>query len=109
MKEEGRYCSNLMKKYFNKELLHQKTMKILKILLSTNCWICDNDYINTDFKVRVHRHITGKYKGFAHKDCNINVKLNHKFLVILHNLKNYDLHLIMHKLCKFNLKINVGF
>ena len=33
--------------------------------------------------------------------------LNHKILVVFHNLKNYDSHLIMQKLGKFNLKINV--
>ena len=32
--------------------------------------------------------------------------LNHKILVVFHNLKNYDLHLIMQELGKFNLKIN---
>ena len=42
-----------------------------------------------------------------HKDCNINVKLNLKIPVIFHNLKNYDSHLIMQELCKFNLKLNV--
>ena len=46
--------------------------------------------------------------GVLHmEDCNINVKLNHKIPVIFHNLKNYDSHLIMQELGKFNLKINV--
>ena len=33
--------------------------------------------------------------------------LNHKIPVVFHNLKNYDSHLIMQELGKFNLKINV--
>ena len=33
--------------------------------------------------------------------------LNHKIPIIFHNLKNYDSHLIMQELGKFNLKINV--
>ena len=33
--------------------------------------------------------------------------LNHKVPVKFHNLKNYDLHVIMQELGKFNLKINV--
>ena len=73
---------------------------------STKCWICDNDYIDTDVKVRDHCHITGKYRGSAHRGCNINVKLN-KIRVVFHNLKDYDLNLIMQKLGKLNLKINV--
>ena len=26
---------------------------------STKCWICDNDYVDNDAKVRDHCHITG--------------------------------------------------
>ena len=35
------------------------------------------------------------------------VKLNHKIPVIFHNPKNYDSHLIMQELGRFNLKIHV--
>ena len=38
--------------------------------------------------VRDHRHITGKYRGLAHRDCIINVKVNPKIPVVFHNLKN---------------------
>ena len=54
---------------------------------SAKCWICDNDYIDTDVKVRDHCHITGKYKGSAHRDCNINIKLNHKIPIVFHKPK----------------------
>ena len=76
---------------------------------SNKCWICDNDCVDGDVKVRNHCHITEEYRGSAHRDYNINVKLNHKTPVVFHNLKNhnYDLHLIMQELGKFNLKINV--
>ena len=68
---------------------------------STKCRICDNDYV----EVRDYCHITGKYRGSRH--CNINLELNHEIPVVFHNLKNYDLLLIMQELVKFNLKINV--
>ena len=42
-----------------------------------------------------------------HRDSNINLKLNNKIPVAFHNLKNYDSHLTMQELGKFNLKINV--
>ena len=74
---------------------------------SNKCWICDNNYVGNDVKVRDHCHITGKYRGSAHRDCNINVKLNHKIPVVFHNLKNHDSHLIMQELDKFNSKVNV--
>ena len=74
------------------------------LMNSIKRWICDNDYVNNDVKVR--DHITGKYRGSAHRDCNISLKLNHKISVVFYNLKNYDSHLIMQELGKFNLKIN---
>ena len=74
---------------------------------SIKCWICDNDYVDNDIKVRDHCHITRKYRGSVHRDCNMNLKLNHKILVVFHNLKNYDSHLIMQELGKLSLKINV--
>ena len=42
----------------------------------------------------------------AHRDCNINLKLNDKILIVFHNLKDYDCHFIMQELGKFNLNIN---
>ena len=35
---------------------------------STKCWICDNGYIDKDVKVKDHCHMTGKYRGSAHRD-----------------------------------------
>ena len=75
--------------------------------LRTQCWICENDYIDNNIKVRDHCHITEKYEGSAHRDYNINVELNHKIPVVFHNLQNYDSHLIMQELGNFNLEINV--
>ena len=74
---------------------------------SVECWICDNDYVDNDVKVRNHCHITGEYRGSAHADCNINLKLSHKITAIFHILNydyNYGSHLIMQELGKFNLK-----
>ena len=52
-------------------------------------------------------NITGKYRSSAPRDCNINLKSNHKIPVVFDNLKNYDSQHIMQELGKFNLKINV--
>ena len=64
-------------------------------------------YADGNVKVRDHCDVTGKYRRPAHRDCNIDVKSNLKIHVVFHNLKNYDSHLIMQELGKFNLKINV--
>ena len=55
---------------------------------STRCWICDNDYVDTDVKVKDHCHITGNNRGTAHRDCNVILKLNHKVLALFNSLKN---------------------
>ena len=59
------------KKQFNIELAKNEDFKN-----STKCWICDNDYVDNDDKVRDHCHITGKYRGSAQRDCKINLKIN---------------------------------
>ena len=71
------------------------------------CWICGK-LIDGDEKARDHCHITGKYRGAAHWNCNINFKITKKVPVIFHNLKGYDSHLVFKELSKFNgLKISV--
>ena len=56
----------------------------------TKCWIFDNDYIDGDVKVTDHSQITGRHRSSTHRDCDINLKLNHKIPVVFHNLKSYD-------------------
>ena len=66
MIEESKYCSHVKTKYLNKELVMTKEDNG-DFENSTNCWICDNDYTDGDIKVRDHCHITGKYRGSAHR------------------------------------------
>ena len=106
MTEESKYCTEVMKKHFTKELVMTKQDNE-DFKNSAKCWICDNDCIDTDVKVRDHCHITQKYRGSAHRDCNINLKLNQKIPIVFHNLKKYDSHITMQELGKFNLKISV--
>ena len=47
MVEESKYCSDVMKKHFNKELVMTNEDNE-NFKSSTKCWICDNDYIDTD-------------------------------------------------------------
>ena len=84
MVEESKYCNEMIKKHFNKELLMTKVdNEVYKN--PAKCWICDNDYIYTDAKVRDHCHIIGKYRGSAHRDYNINIKLNYNIPIVFQN------------------------
>ena len=60
---------------------------------SNNCWICKTFIDNDEEKVRDHFHVTGKLRGVAHRNCNINFQLTKKVSVIFHNLRGYDSHL----------------
>ena len=74
---------------------------------SYSCWICKKLDNNDKEKVRGHCHVTGKSRGAAHSDCNINFQLTKKISVIFHNLRGYGSHLIFNELDKFDVKINV--
>ena len=92
-----------MKKHFNQNLI--MTEKEEENFLSSNiCWICEK---TTEVeKVRYHCHITGKYRGAALCNCNVNLKLTKNAFITLHNLKGYDIHLI-NEIGKFNVKVDV--
>ena len=51
--------------------------------------ICDKNDIDNDAKVRDHGHISGKYRSCLHRDCNIDIKLNHKISVVFHDINRY--------------------
>ena len=74
---------------------------------SSSCWICKKLIDNDEEKVRDHCHVTGKFRGAAHWNCNINFQLTKKVPVIFHNLRGYDSHLIFCELNKFDVKIDV--
>lgn len=74
--------------------------------MATECHICCKK-LNND-KVCDHDHITGKYRGPAHNDCNLNFNLKYfNIPVFFHNLKNYDSHLIIQALGKYTSNIDV--
>ena len=70
---------------------------------SSSCWICEKLTDNDDENVRDHCHITRKFRGAKHWNCNINFQLTKKVPVIFHNLRAYDRHLIFSELNKFEI------
>ena len=100
MLEEVECCKTVIKKHFNKPLVmtevdkqHFKTMD--------RCHICGEKYTDKDVRIRDHCHITGKFRGSAHQECNLKLRIKPediKIPVIFHNLHGYDSHFIMQQI-----------
>ena len=60
-----------MKKHFNKNLIMTEEEENL-FEKSNSCWICKNLIDNDEKKVRDHCHVTGRFRGAGHRNCNIN-------------------------------------
>ena len=100
MLKELEYCKAVIKERFNKPLImteddeqHFRTMD--------GCHICGEKYTDKDVRVRDHCHITGKFRGSAHQECNLKLRIKPKNLripVVFHNLRGYDCHFIMQQI-----------
>ena len=62
------------------------------------CRFCEKEILSD--KVRDHCHLTGKYRGPAHKTCNINVKQKDSNFIpfAFHNFSNYDCQMFFKRL-----------
>ena len=100
MLEEVEYCKAVVKKRFNKPLVMTEDDE-MRFKLMDKCHICDKRYTDKDVHVRDHCHITGKFRGSAHQECNLKLRVrpeNIKIPVIFHNLRGYDSHFIMQQI-----------
>ena len=80
-----------------------KKMKILIVLL--NAGFVKKHMKKVKLKVKDHNHITRKYQGSAHQECNLNLSLTKKIPVVFCNLQNYDSLLIFQEIRKYNFKM----
>ena len=100
MLEEVKYCKKTMKQCFNKPL-KMTSDDVDSFEKAKECHICNKQYTEKDIRVRDHCHITGKYRGSAHQECNLQLRINPdeiKIPVIFHNLRGYDSHFIMQEI-----------
>ena len=104
-----------MKNYFKNELeINLDT--IPENYDQTTCWLCEKEFKPKDVKenpvVRDHCYLTGRFRGLAHNNCNLNTRKVYTLFVpiIFHNFSGYDCQLIFEKLINMatrkNIKIN---
>ena len=100
MLEEVEYCKAVIKKHFNKPLVMTEVDE-QNFKTVDGCHICDEKYTDKDVCIRDHCHITGKFRGSAHQECNLKSRIkpeNLKIPVIFHDLRGYDSHFIMQQI-----------
>ena len=97
MLKEVRYCKNVINTEFDKPLKMTKDDEE-NFQKADRCHICELKYNEKDVRVRDHCHITGKYRGSAHQDCNLKFQITDKIPVIFHNLRGYDSHFIIQEI-----------
>ena len=108
--ENGKYCGQSHRRCFHQAAKGRyapreirKPKDVIDQWISSSqetCLFCADPLLVPNFKdsVRDHDHMTGKYRGAAHNECNFKLKLNPKTMpipVIFHNLEGYDDHLLI--------------
>ena len=69
------------------------------------CYYC-NGYLGND-RVRDHDHLTGRYRGAAHNQCNLLARKDSFIPIFFHNLTHYDAHLFIKELATKPKKIKL--
>ena len=85
--EQQKYCNQIINNHFIKKL-KMTTGDENNVQYYNDYWICTQKIIKD--KVRDHCHITSKFKGAAHKECNSKLRIPRKLPIIFHNLEDYD-------------------
>ena len=102
----SKFCEDLRKlvmraiNYPQKEMIELTKKELKSHNKSKKCHICFSSFKEDELKVKDHCHYTGKYRGAAHNECNLNYKIQKFVPVIFHNRANYDDHLIIKELAK---------
>lgn len=79
--------------------LKMSTEDEIDFLRASKCHICEKKFIkHADTIVRDHCHFTGKFRGAAHQECNLQYRDYRTIPVVFHNLTHYDSHFIIEKI-----------
>ena len=82
----------------------------LEAKFQKNCRYCGNSLLQKNFRdaVKDHCHITGRYRGAAHNECNLKLRINpqtYQMPVVFHNLRGYDAHHLMQAMSQLKKEV----
>ena len=109
------YTAQKERKEEGREPQYLKRLKEEEDILSAegqeNCMYCEKPLLQKNFRdaVKDHCHITGKFRGAAHSDCNKKLRINpktDKIPVVFHNLRGYDAHHLMQGMAQQEKEVN---
>ncbi|UYV65782.1 hypothetical protein LAZ67_3005445 [Cordylochernes scorpioides] len=86
--------SKLKERLRNYPSVDMNEQQKIDFLNEQTCHICKKQ-LDIKTKVIDHCHWSGRYRGAAHKICNLNYHNNSKFRCLLHGAKNYDNHFLI--------------
>ena len=100
--EEGEFEIIILKKPEQKDKRKAKQ--------KTNCYLCQKPLLQKYYRdaVRDHCHLTGNYRGAAHNNCNLKLRINPKtdqIPVVFHNLRGYDAHHLMQAMANLQKEV----
>ena len=82
------YCKKVVKNNFNRPLKMTDDDE-LRFKQTNKCHICNKKYADKDVRVGDHCNITGKFRGSAHQEYYLKLKITPeaiKIPVVFHNL-----------------------
>ena len=100
--EEGEFEIIILKKPEQKDKWKAKE--------KTNCYLCEKPLLQKNYRdaVKDHCHLTGNYRGAAHNECNLKLRINPKtdqVPVVFHNLRGYDAHHLMQAMANLQKEV----
>ena len=101
----SKFCDHVIEearrlyKSFLEVLMNPLTPKeIERYKKSKKCHICFRPFTGSNPKVFDQCHYSGRYRGAAHRNCNLMYRIPLFIPVVFHNLSGYDAHLFIREL-----------
>ena len=88
------FANDAMKFYYDEKRLQNDYLVDRWFETEYQCHICHKPFQSAKEKVRDHDHVTGMYRGAAHRWCNIRLRRTCKIPVFFHNFRGYDSHFV---------------